>query len=127
MQTINWTVSLLLFFTLAHQGLYAQATASRPKPEPDVLIFTDGERMIGHLERATDSSVVFKSDMVGEVTVDWSKIQELHSSQKFAAIPKDVKLRSAEDANTVSQGTVTMTDQKVQVKTDGQARSQVIP
>src|SRR5947209_17432144 len=77
MQTINWTVSLLLFFTLAHQGLYAQATASRPKPEPDVLIFTDGERMIGHLERATDSSVVFKSDMVGEVTVDWSKIQEL--------------------------------------------------
>src|SRR5437588_4190501 len=111
MQPINWTVSLLLFFTLAHQGLYAQAAASRSKPEPDVLIFTDGEKMIGHLERATDSSVVFTSNMIGEVTVNWSKIQELRSSQKFAAIPKDVKLRRSEDANTVPQGTVTMTDQ----------------
>jgi hypothetical protein len=127
MQPLNWTISLLLFLTLAHQGLYAQAAANRPKPGPDVLIFTDGEKMIGHLERATDSSVVFTSDMVGEVTVDWSKIQELRSSQKFAAIPKDVKLRRSEDANTVPQGTVTMSDQKVQVKTDSQARSQVIP
>jgi hypothetical protein len=127
MQPINWTMSLLLFFTLANQGLYAQAAASRSKPERDVLVFTDGEKMIGHLERATDSSVVFTSDMVGEVTVDWSKIQELRSSQKFAAMPKDVKLRRSEDANTVPQGTVTMTDQKIQVKSDAQARSQVIP
>lgn len=127
MQPNNWTVSLLLFFVFAQQSFCSQAAASRSKPEPDVLIFTDGEKMIGHLERATDSSVVFTSDMVGEVTVDWSKIQELRSSQKFAAIPKDVKLRRSEDANTVPQGTVTMTDQKVQVKTDPQARSQVIP
>ena len=127
MQPINWTMSLLLLLTLAHQGLYAQAAASRPKPGPDVLIFTDGEKMIGHLERATDSSVVFTSDIVGEVTVEWSKIQELRSAQKFAAIPKGVKLRRSEDANTVPQGTVTMTDQKVQVKTDSQARSQAIP
>jgi hypothetical protein len=127
MQPINWTISVLLFLMLADQGLYAQAAASRPTPGPDVLIFTDGEKMIGHLERATDSSVVFTSDMVGEVTVEWSKIQELRSAQKFAAIPKGVKLRRSEDANTVPQGTVTMTDQKVQVKTDSQARSQAIP
>ena len=95
MQPINWTISLLLVLTLAHQGLYAQVAANRPKPGPDVLIFTDGEKMIGHLERATDSSVVFTSDMVGEVTVEWSKIQELRSSQKFAAIPKGVKLLGA--------------------------------
>jgi hypothetical protein len=73
MQPNNLTVSLLLFFVFAQQGLCSQAAASRSKPEPDVLIFTDGEKMIGHLERATDSSVVFKSDMIGEVTVDWSE------------------------------------------------------
>jgi hypothetical protein len=36
--------------------------------------------------------VRFKSDGVGEVHVDWSKIRELHSAGQFAVIPKDVKL-----------------------------------
>lgn len=73
---------------MLYPGLYAQAPNSGTKPRPDVLVFVDGEKLIGHLERASGSSVVFKSDMAGEVTVEWSKIQELRSPQKFAAIPK---------------------------------------
>jgi Protein of unknown function, DUF481 len=106
---------------------FAQTSNGASKPDFDVLISVNGEKLIGHLERATGSSVVFKSDVAGEVTVEWSKIRELRSSQKFAAIPKDVKLRRSEDANTVPQGTVTMIDQKVQIKPDAQARSQPIP
>ena len=97
------------------------------KPDPDILIFSDGEKLIGHLISATGSSVKFKSDMAGEVTVDWSKIQELHSSQKFAAIPKDVTFRKAEDANRVAQGTVEMTAQSLQVNTSAGASPQAVP
>jgi hypothetical protein len=79
----------------------AVAYGQAAKPEPDVLIFVDGEKLIGHLVSSNGASLVFKSDMAGAVTVDWSKVQELKSSAKFAAIPKDVKLRNAEEANKV--------------------------
>ena len=91
-------------------GLIAQ-----DKPGTDVLIFTDGEKLIGHLQSATDSKVVFKSDMGFEVTVGWAKIQELHSANKFAAIPKDLTLKNSDDAGKVPQGTLEMTNQKLAV------------
>jgi uncharacterized protein DUF481 len=105
--------------------LYGQAPTSS-KPAADVLIFTDGEKLIGQLESATGSSVKFKSNMAGEVTVDWSKIQELHSAEKFAAIPKDAKLTKSSDLSKVPQGTVNMTDQQLAV-TGGPGQSQTIP
>ena len=108
-------------------NLYGQASAANPKAGPDVLIFVDGEKLIGHLESATGSSVKFKSDMAGEVTVDWSKIQELHTADKFAAIPKGAKLRGREDANTVPQGTVSMTGQQLQVNTGAPAVPKTLP
>ncbi len=91
-----------------------------------MLIFTDGEKLIGHLESANGSSVVFKSDMAGEVTVDWKKIQELRSSQEFAAIRKDVKLRRHEDTASVPQGTVVMTNQQLEVQS-AKGSPQTIP
>src|SRR5581483_8524133 len=119
--------SLLILFMATSARLFSQAPANSSKLEPDVLLFTDGEKLIGHLESATGSSVVFKSDMAGEVTVDWKKIQELRSSQKFAVIPKDVKLRKREDANRVPQGAVAMTDQKLQVNTSAGTPPKTIP
>jgi hypothetical protein len=104
--------------------LYGQAGNS--KPTADVLIFTDGEKLIGQLESATSSSVKFKSNMAGELTVEWSKIQELHSSEKFAAIPKDTKLTKSSDLSKVPQGTVNMTDQHLAV-TGGPGQSQTMP
>jgi hypothetical protein len=92
--------------------LHAQGPA---KPEPDVLIFTDGEKLIGHLTSATGTTLTFKSDMAGDITVAWSKVQELRTSEKFAAVPKGVILRKLNDASQVPQGTVSMTDQKIQV------------
>ncbi len=119
------STAFLLCFGAACLRFYGQP-AGTSKPEPDVLIFTDGEKLIGHLESATGTSVVFKSDMAGELTIDWSKIQELRSSQKFAAILTDVRLRRSEDAAKVPQGTVTMTDQKLEVS-GAQGSPQAIP
>src|ERR1022692_2973040 len=96
--------------------LYSQAPGGAAKPQPDVLIFTDGEKLIGQLKSAKGDSVVFKSDMAGEVTVAWSKIQELHTSRPFAVIGKNAKLRRHMDVSQVPQGNVAMTDQKIAVQ-----------
>ena len=103
--------AVLATLSLTAGILYGQTAQS----EPDVLIFSNGEKLIGHLISATGSLVVFKSEMAGEIKVDWSKIQDLRSSQKFAAIPKDVVLRSAGEAGRVPQGTVAMTGQKIEI------------
>jgi len=96
--------------------LHAQAPAATAKPQPDVLIFTDGEKLIGQLESAKGDSIVFKSDMAGEITVAWSKIQELRTSRPFAVIGKNEKIRRHSDVSQVPQGNVAMTDQKIAVQ-----------
>ncbi|HWC98699.1 MAG TPA: DUF481 domain-containing protein [Candidatus Sulfopaludibacter sp.] len=102
-------------FLVLSACLGAQTPATPPKPEPDVLIFADGERLVGHLLRAHGSTVTFKSDALGEINVDWSKIQELHSSQTFAILEKKIKLNRHSDTSKVPQGTITMTKQAVTV------------
>jgi hypothetical protein len=96
---------------LAAQLLLAQS----PKPDPDVLLLVDGERLVGQFEQSNGASVKFKSDLVGEVTVDWSKVKELHTSAKFAVIPKNVELRKNSDTSKIPQGTIAAVDQKITV------------
>jgi hypothetical protein len=99
------TVFLILCF-----GIHAQT-----KPEPDVLIFTNGEKLVGHLVKAHGSTVTFKSDSLGEVNVDWKKIQELHSSQTFVALNKTIKLNRKSDTSNLPEGKVSMEAQKLTV------------
>lgn len=106
-------------------GLYGQAK-NEPKPEPDVLIFTDGEKLMGHLVRSTGDKVTFKSEMAGEVTVEWNKIQELHSSQKYAVIPKGVQLHAHEADGKVPHGTLAVADQKIEVGPGGGHPAQTV-
>jgi hypothetical protein len=104
----------------------SSAIAQTPKPAPDVLILVDGEKLIGHLESADSSSVKFKSDLAGEVSVDWSKVQELHTSDKYAVLRKSQVLNRRSAASSVPQGTVAVADKNIQVTPQAQA-SQTIP
>jgi hypothetical protein len=111
------------FCLLANLSLLAQTP-----PEPDVLIFTNGEKLIGHLVGSTGASVTFKSDMAGEITVDWSKVKELHSSGKFAVAEKGVVFGRHDDLSKVPQGTVAVTDQKIAITpANGGVAPQTIP
>jgi hypothetical protein len=105
----SWTLCVAGF--LAVQLAFAQ----NPKPDPDVLLLVDGERLVGHFEQSSGASIKFKSDLVGEVTVDWSKVKELHTSEKFAVIPKNVELRRNSDTSKIPQGTIAAVDQTITV------------
>jgi hypothetical protein len=86
--------SLRTLFTLVLPILFigapapAQKSTPPPKPDVDVLIFTNGDQLTGHLERAVGGNVVFKSDMAGELTISIDKVKELRSGAKFAALRK---------------------------------------
>jgi hypothetical protein len=112
---------------MAVPRLVAQTAGGGSSVEPDVLIFTDGEKLIGHLVRSTGEKLTFKSDMTGEITVEWAKVKELRSSQRFAVVPKNVKLHHVEDAGTIPQGTIAVTDQKIAVSPGAGHAAQTMP
>ena len=118
----------LMFLCLLSLGAPgADAQAPKKAPEPDVLVFTDGEKLIGHLVRSTGDKVTFNSDMAGEVTVEWKKVQELHSAQKYAVIRKGLELHRGNTGVQVPQGTIAVKDQKIEVKASPEAPPQTVP
>ncbi|MGC1188428.1 MAG: DUF481 domain-containing protein [Candidatus Acidiferrales bacterium] len=87
----------------------------KPNSGPDVILFSNGEKLIGRFEGFSGGAAKFKSDTVGEVIVPLNKIQELHTSQKFAVITKNLKLGKAAAASQIPQGTISVANQKVEV------------
>ena len=104
-------VALLFVASLAPAGAHAQAA----KPEPDVVIFPNGEKLIGHFETFAGGTAKFKSDTLGEITIDLSKVQEMHTSGQFAVIKKNVQLARGEKDGQIPRGTLTVADKTIQV------------
>ena len=88
------TALLAASFVCLPHFLQAQAVPAKPapaKPAPDVLIFSNGDQLTGQFERAVGGSVIFKSDMAGELTIGFDKIKELRSGSgksEFAVLRK---------------------------------------
>src|SRR5206468_4227797 len=79
----------------------------------DVIVFKNGDQLTGTLLREIGKTVVFKSDMVGELTVPTSKVKELRSKGSFAVLKKHEKiaLTTKEPGDiTLSNDTVTIVD-----------------
>lgn len=102
--SLSWK-GLLLAAVVIAPALFAQ----------DVMVLTDGERLVGKFESSSGASAKFKSDIVGEVTVDWSKVSELQTKEAFAVIPKNVKVTRKIEPSKVPQGNITVADQKITV------------
>ncbi|WP_433983740.1 DUF481 domain-containing protein [Tunturiibacter empetritectus] len=85
------------------------AQSAPAKPAPDVIIFTNGDQLTGTLERATGDSFVFKSDIVGEITVTADKIKELHTGGKFVALKNGEKVTRTSK----TPGTITYQDNAI--------------
>jgi len=118
------TVVAFTFVLLAPAGLAAQKAAS---PAPDTVTFEDGEKVIGNFEGLLAGAAKFKSDKLGEITVDLSKIQELHTSERFAVVRKGVKLTKGETDRDIPQGTIAIQDQTVQVDPGNGQAMQTVP
>src|SRR5579875_3611040 len=93
---------------------FAQTDTKAPAPSaaPDVLVFTNGDRLTGKLKSAAGGNVVFHSDMAGDLTVPYGKVKELTSGTEFVALhaEKPGKVKA------VGSGTVTFEADKVVLK-----------
>ncbi len=105
----------LALFSFALPGLWAQAQG---KDAPDVLVLSDGDILHGKLVNAVSGKVTFHTESLGDVTVDWEKIKELHSAQKFAVLSKDHKL-GRKNRSKYPLGAIDITGGTIAVQTEG--------
>ncbi len=117
----------LLVLTLVSGALFqtvaARSQSAAAKAEPDVIVFTNGDQLTGTLERADGDWFVFKSDVVGEVTVSADKIKELHANGKFVALQKNEKITRTSK----QPGAMTYCDNAISVADTKSGAPEVIP
>src|ERR1017187_6967124 len=75
-------------------------------PVPDVLVLSNGDTLHGKLVSEVAGKATFHSDPLGDVSLDWDKIKELHTNQKFAVLDDKVKSRSKKAARQIPEGTL---------------------
>src|SRR4051794_21344864 len=128
--TIKGTLSFFFFAAISvlNPAIALGGVSTTPTTSgPDTLIFTDGEKLIGHLLRSTGNSVIFHSDMAGDVTAEWKNIKQLKSTQKFAVVGKGVKLHTNENDAKIPQGSESLEDGNLLVQTAVQSTPLVLP
>ncbi|HXC95745.1 MAG TPA: DUF481 domain-containing protein [Edaphobacter sp.] len=113
----------LILGVIFQQAVRTWAQGDATKPAPDVIVFNNGDQLTGTLERATGDSFLFKSDIVGEVTVSADKIKEIHAGGKFVVLKKDEKITRTEK----HPGTLTYADNTVTVGDTAGGTPEVVP
>jgi hypothetical protein len=113
----------LLLSSLAAKPVFA----ADPPPPTEVLVFTNGDQLTGKLLSSAGGSVIFHSNMAGDVTIPWEKVKEIRTDQKFAVLEKGVKPSRKTPEELVPHGTVTIADQNVQVHTESGGTTPPIP
>jgi hypothetical protein len=116
---------LTTFLALAMTSAFAPAQTTAPAkptpPAPDVLIFTNGDQLTGHVTGAVGGSLNFKSDMAGALSIPFEKVKELRSGEKpaqFAVLKKGVPVNKSTPA---PEGTVRIAGGDILVARDGAA------
>jgi hypothetical protein len=124
-------VCLVLLFAARCQAADADPSGAAgkkaPAQPPDTLTFTNGDRLTGKLVRAVGQEVVFHSDMVGDLTVKWSQVRELHTSSRLSVLQKSVFVKHGVVTSAIPTGTLSVLDSLIVVQPENGATIAPIP
>src|SRR5258708_29907231 len=87
-----WSLVVSCLLSAGALNQFATAQDKPAAPPSDVVVFKNGDQLTGTLVRGVGDSVIFKSDIVGEVTVPMDKVKELRSSGSFVVLKKNQKI-----------------------------------
>ena len=118
------SVSIALLCLCAAPALAAAPPAAAPAP-PDVLTFTNGDRLTGHLQKVQGGAIYFQSDTAGVVQVAPAKIRQLVAQENFAIIETGARVRRRHANPQVPRGTLSADAQAVTLHTA--SGSQTVP
>jgi hypothetical protein len=117
---------MLLLAVILAPGLSCRAQ-SKPDAAPDVLVLSNGDTIHGKLVNEAGGKVTFHSDPLGDISIPWDNIKELHATEKFAVLEANAKLRGKSSVKTVPTGTLDVSGQAITVHTEPAAPPPPIP
>ena len=101
------------------QGLFCAAQAKpAANPAPDVLVLSNGDTIHGKLVNEIGGKVTFHSDPLGNLSIPWDKIKELHTAEKFAVLDSRVKPHGKHVRLSIPTGTIEANNEAVTVQTE---------
>lgn len=105
----------------------AQSNPSSPNPIPDELVLTNGDILHGKFVSEISGKVTFYTDALGDVTLGWDKIKEMHVAGSVGVLDQRVKTRGKHRNQQIPVGSLDVQNQEVNVHTANAAAPLVIP
>jgi hypothetical protein len=115
----------LCAFMLPSMPLLAEPD-STTKPAPDTLILSNGDTLHGKFVRAVNGKVIFHSDVLGDISLAWGQIKEMHAAGVFVAIDKNTIL-SRKASGAQPSGAIDVADNAVRLEVAGPPAPAPIP
>ena len=110
------TIALVAFWAALFLSTEsARAQAKPAPPPPDVLVLSNGDTLHGKLVNAANGKVTFHSDPLGDISIDWGKIKELHTSGNFAVIGSGLNQVKKKTAASIPTGPLEVSNKTVAV------------
>ncbi len=105
----------------------AQSAPAAAKPASDELVLSNGDTLHGQFVSETAGSVIFHSDPLGNITLGWDKVKEIHVAGKFGVLGQTVAARGRKQAVHFPVGSFDVADKTVTVHTAATPEPAPIP
>ena len=106
-----------LAFVLAAITVAAQTKSTAPGP--DVLVLSNGDTLHGKFVNSLQGAVTFHSDVLGDMSITWDKVKELHTAEKFAVLESGAKVHGRKGAANLPEGKLEVENQSLTIEIDG--------
>jgi len=115
----NRNIRLILIVSSLMIGMSAARHArAQSGAAADVVVLSNGDTLHGKLVNSSDGKVMFHSDALGEISISWDKIKELHTSGSYAVLDKSTKPRSKKDAGAIPTGQLEVTNNSIAIRSE---------
>jgi len=109
----------LAFALAVAASMPGAAQAKSAAPGQDVLVLGNGDTLHGKFVSSLGGAVIFHSDVLGDISVTWDKVKELHTAEKFAVLQSGVKIHGRRGAASLPAGKLEVDNQSLTIETEG--------
>jgi hypothetical protein len=114
--------------TIAAGAALACNAQTKPTPTPpDVLVLSNGDTLHGKFVSSIQGKLTFHCDPLGDVSISWDKVKELHTTEKFAVLEKNLKPHGRNSAEAIPTGTLEVANQTVTLERETGVVTSPIP
>ena len=106
---------LLLVLSLSALACSGLEDKKAAPSAPDVIVLSNGDILHGKFVKEIAGAVTFHSEPLGDVTIPWEHIKELHASEHLGVLEKNVKLRGKRSLGQIPSGSLDVTNQAITI------------